>query len=289
MQGRVCLVTGATSRIGQATALGLAQQGATVVIVARNQAKGEVVRQHIQAASGNPAVDLLLADLSEQASVRQLAEACAARYAQLHVLINNAGVILLRRHETVDGVEMTLAVNSLAPFLLTQLLLDQLKAGAPARVVNVCSGAHTSGRIALNDLQLRRGYNIWRAYAQSKLALLMCSYELARRLAGTGITVNCVHPGFVGTNLGLSNVGPRLQALARSVLARLGASPERGAQTSLYVATSPAVAQITGKYFADCRAVPTAPRSYDEAMQRHLWEVSALLVRLPDPGGAASN
>jgi NAD(P)-dependent dehydrogenase (short-subunit alcohol dehydrogenase family) len=281
MQGKVCLVTGATSGIGKATALGLARQGARVILVARNPTKGEATQQELQTLSGNTAVDLLFADLSSQASVRELAAAVTEHYPQLHVLVNNAGVFMLKRRETVDGLEMTFAVNHLAPFLLTQLLLERLKASAPARIVNVCSGAHTSGRIDWQQSQLQHGYQVWRAYAQSKLAMLLCSYELARRLEGTGVTVNCVHPGFVFTNMGMNNVGPRTQAVARVILARLGASPERGAQTSLYVATSPAVERVTGCYFARCKPVRSSAGSYDEAAQRRMWEESARLVALP--------
>ena len=184
MQGKICLVTGATSGIGKSTALGLARQGATVVIVGRNQAKGEAARQEIQTVSGNPAVDLLLADLSSQESVRQLAATFLARYDHLHVLINNAGVFLTKRHLTVDGLEMTFAVNHLAPFLLTHLLLDRLKENAPARIVNVCSGSHYSGHITLDDLQLEKGYNFWRAYSQSKLAMILCAHKRVREFGG---------------------------------------------------------------------------------------------------------
>jgi NAD(P)-dependent dehydrogenase (short-subunit alcohol dehydrogenase family) len=280
MQGRVCLVTGATSGIGKATALGLARQGAHVVIVARTGAKGEATRQEIQAASGNPAIDLLLADLSEQASVRQLAATIQERYESLHVLINNAGVFLTKRHLTVDGVEMTLAVNHLAPFLLNHLLLDRLKASAPARIINVCSSAHTSGRIDIQNLQLTRGYNAWRAYGQSKLAMILCSYKHARQLEGTGVTLNCLHPGFVSTNIGMSNVGPRVQAVAQAILSRLGNSPEKGAQTSLYLAMSPEIEQITGKYFVQLAPQQSSSLSYDEALQQRVWEESARLVNL---------
>ncbi len=282
MQGKICLVTGATSGIGKATALGLAQQGATVLMVARNQARGEAALQEVRAASGNPTIDLLLADLSSQASVRQLGATFMERYPQLHVLVNNAGVFMLKRRETVDGLEMTFAVNHLAPFLLTHILLERLKVSGPARIVNVCSDSHTSGRIDLDNLQLLKGYNVWRAYAQSKLAMLLCSYEFARRLAGTDITLNCVHPGFVFTNIGMNNVSPRIQVLARPILARLGTSPEKGARTSLYIATSPDVAQVSGQYFANCQPIASSPLSHDEALQHRLWEASARLVHLPD-------
>ena len=279
MQGRICLVTGATSGIGKATALGLAKQGATVVIVARNPVRGEAAQREIQEQSGNPSVDMLLADLSEQASIRQLAETFQQRYAQLHVLINNAGVFMLRREETVDGIEMTFAVNNLAPFLLTNLLLDLLKASAPARIINVNSDSHKSGSdLQLDDLQTAKHYNVWRAYARSKLAMLLCTYELARRLQGTGVTANCVHPGFVFTNMGMNNVGPTMQSVAKFLLAHLGATPEEGAKTSLYLATSPDVENVSGKYFAKLAPRPSLPISYDESLQKHVWEASARLV-----------
>lgn len=280
MQGKICLVTGATSGIGKATALGLVRQGATVVIVGRNQARGEAARQEIQAARGNLAVDLLLADLSSQASVRQLAATFMERYDRLDVLVNNAGVFLLKRHLTGDGLEMTFAVNHLAPFLLIHLLLDCLKASAPARIVNVCSGAHFSGRIDLKDMQLEKGYNVWRAYAQSKLAMLLCSYKLARQLEGGGVTLNCLNPGFVFTNMGMSNVGPRTQALARVILSRLGSSPEKGARTSLYLAMSPEVESVNGKYFDQLMLKRSSELSYDQALQDQVWEESLRLVHL---------
>jgi NAD(P)-dependent dehydrogenase (short-subunit alcohol dehydrogenase family) len=280
MQGKICMVSGATSGIGKATALGLARRGATVVIVARDQARGEATLQEIRSASGNPGVNLLLADLSEQAAVRRLAAAFSERYARLHVLINNAGVFLLRRQVGVDGLEMTFAVNHLAPFLLEHLLLERLNAGAPARIVNICSDAHRSGRIDMDNLQLQQGYTVWRAYSQSKLAMLLCSYEQARRLAGAGVTLNCVHPGFVFTNMGMSNIGPRTQALARSILARIGSSPEQGARTSLYVATAPELEQVSGKYFAQGRPTRSSPLSYDTALQQRVYAHSARLVHL---------
>src|SRR5438874_5302998 len=182
MQGKICLVTGATSGIGKATALGLAQMGATVVMVGRDREKGEAVQREIKTKSGNEAVDLLLADLSSQESIRQLAENFLERYTKLHVLINNAGMVSLRRRETVDGLEMTFAVNQLAPFLLTNLLLDVLKASAPARIVNVSSDAHEAGYIRIDDLQSEKQYRFMRPYGQSKLAVVLFTYELARRL-----------------------------------------------------------------------------------------------------------
>ncbi len=199
MQGKVCLLTGATAGIGKATALGLAQMGATVVMVSRDRARGEAAQAEIKTKSGNAAVDLLLADLSAQQSIRQLAENFQQRYTQLHVLINNAGLFMLRRRTTVDGLEMTFAVDYLAPFLLTNLLLDVLKASAPARIVNVSSNSHEAGYIKLDDLQAEHNYRSMRAYGQAKLAVVLFTYELARRLQGTGVTANCLHPGFVAT------------------------------------------------------------------------------------------
>src|SRR5467141_2955036 len=244
MQGKVCLLTGATSGIGKATALGLAQMGATVVMVSRDRARGEAAQAEIKTKSGNAAVDLLLADLSAQQSIRQLVENFQQRYTQLHVLINNAGLFVLRRRTTVDGLEMTFAVDYLAPFLLTNLLLDMLKASAPARIVNVSSNSHEAGYIKLDDLQAEHHYRSMRAYRQSKLAVVLFTYELARRLQGTGVTANCLHPGGVGTNL-FRGLPGFLQALIK--LVTIG--PERGARTSIYLASSPEVEGITGKYF----------------------------------------
>lgn len=280
MQGKVCMVTGANSGIGKATALGLAQMGATVVMVCRDRARGEAAQSEIKTKSGNTSVDLLLADLSSQQSIRQLVESFKQSYTQLHVLINNAGVFMLRRRATVDGLEMTFAVNFLAPFLLTNLLLDLLKASAPARIVNVSSEAHEGGFIKIDDLQTKKHYRPMRAYGQSKLALVLFTYELARRLEGTGVTANCLHPGFVATNIGQSGLGLIGRTVAKFILTLLGISPEEGAKTSIYLASSPDVEGITGKYFVKSMARESAPISYDESLQRQLWEKSATLVNL---------
>jgi NAD(P)-dependent dehydrogenase (short-subunit alcohol dehydrogenase family) len=282
MHGKVCLITGATSGIGKATALGLARMGATVVMVGRDRARSEAVQSEIKAQSGNSAVDLLIADLSSQASIRQLARDFQQRYSQLHVLINNAGVYMFRRKETVDGLEMTFAVNYLAPFLLTNLLLDMLKASAPARIVNVSSEAQAIGYIRINDLQSRRGYRGMRAYGQSKLALTMFGYELARRLAGTGVTVNSLHPGFVATNIGGNNVPAALRPVVKFFISLLSVSAQEGAETPLYLASSPDVEGVTGKYYI--KGVPrrSVPISYDESLEKQLWEESVKLVHLED-------
>ncbi len=280
MQGKICMVTGANSGVGKATALGLAQMGASVVMVCRDRAKGETAQNGIMTKSGNNAVDLLLADLSSQQSIRQLAENFQQHYQHLHVLINNAGVFMLNRRETVDGLEMTFAVNQLAPFLLTNLLLDVLKNSAPARIVNVSSESHQSGSIKMDDLQGEKGYRPLKAYGQSKLALVMFTYELARRLEGTGVTVNCLHPGFTATHIAQSGTVPFIRPLIKLIF-RFGISPEEGAKTSIYLASSPDVEGVTDKYFANSIPIRSAPISYDESLQRQVWEESARLVHLP--------
>jgi NAD(P)-dependent dehydrogenase (short-subunit alcohol dehydrogenase family) len=280
MQGKICMVTGANSGIGKATALALAQMGATVVMVCRDRARGEEARSEITTTSRNNAVDLLLADLSSQQSIRQLVENFQHHYTQLHVLINNAGAAFPgRRRETVDGLEMTFAVNYLAPFLLTNLLLDVLKASAPARIVNVSSDAQASGYIQMDDLQAEKLYRPMRTYPQSKLAVVLFTYEVARRLQGTGVTANCLHPGFVATHIGQRDVGPAVRLLVK-LIGSFGANPQEGAKTSIYLASSPEVEGVTGKYFVKSIPKRSAAISYDESLQRQLWEQSAKLVNL---------
>ena len=284
MQGKVCIVTGANSGIGKATALGLAQMGATVVMVSRNKVKGEEAQNEIKEKSGNDAIDLMLADLSSQESIRQLAENFQQHYEQLHVLINNAGVVNLTRRETSDEYEMMFAVNYLAPFLLTNLLLEKLKASAPARIINVSSDSHEAGYIEMEDLQSEKQYKFMRSYGQSKLAVVLFTYELARRLQGTGVTANCLHPGFVATNIGQNGVGSIGRGITKLIFSMLGISPEEGAKTSIYLASSPEIEGVTGKYFVKSIPVRSAPISYDETLQRQLWEESAKLVNLHDVG-----
>jgi NAD(P)-dependent dehydrogenase (short-subunit alcohol dehydrogenase family) len=279
LHGKICLVTGANSGIGKATALALAQMGATVVMVCRDRARGEQARSEITTTSRNDAVDLLQADLSSQQSIRHLVENFQHHYTQLHVLINNAGASFPGRRESVDGVEMTLAVNYLAPFLLTHLLLDVLKASAPARIVNVSSGSHQAGYIKLDNLQSQNPYRSMKVYGQAKLAVVLFTYELARRLEGTGVTVNCLHPGFVATHFGQRDGGPAFRLLVK-VIGSFGASPQEGAKTSLYLACSPEVESVTGHYFVKSIPRRSATISYDESLQRHLWEQSAKLVNL---------
>jgi NAD(P)-dependent dehydrogenase (short-subunit alcohol dehydrogenase family) len=238
MHGKICMVTGANSGIGKATALALAQMGATVVMVCRDPARGEQAQSEITTQSRNSAVALLQADLSSQQSIRHLVGNFQHHYTHLHVLINNAGASFSGRRATVDGVEMTFAVNYLAPFLLTNLLLDVLTASAPARIVNVSSGAQASGSIHLDDLQAEQHYSPMRAYGQSKLAVVLFTYELARRLQGTGVTANCLDPGFVATNIGQRGASLPVRLLVKLIWS-FGTSPAKGAQTSIYLASSP--------------------------------------------------
>jgi NAD(P)-dependent dehydrogenase (short-subunit alcohol dehydrogenase family) len=287
MQGKVCLVTGGSSGIGKVTARELASMGATVVMLCRNRAKGEAVQAEIKAATGNDRVDLVVADLSSLSEVRRAASEFKQRYSQLHVLINNAGGVNAERKVTPDGLEYTFATNYLAPFLLTQLLLDVLKASAPARIVNVSSFVHTFGKIDFPDLQVTQGYNPMRAYNQSKLAQIFFTYELADQLAGTGVTVNALHPGVVASNFN-DGVQGIMHAIGVLVYAVAGISAEKGADTTLYLATSPEVEGVSGKYFAKSRAIPSSKLSHDRVIRRCLWEVSEELIRQNEPARSAS-
>ena len=281
MKDNVCVVTGASSGIGKATALGLARTGTTVAIVARDQVRGQAALAEIKAASGNPDVGLLLADLSSQAEVRRLADEVRSRYPHLQVLINNAGVALTKRTLTVDGLETVFAVNYLAPFLLTGLLLDVLKANAPARVVNVAGDFHRKATMRLDDLMSETDYSGARANNQAKLALILFTYELARRLEGTGVTANCLHPGPVATEAPLKD--PHLSPFGRfmyRLVKPFFQSPESGAETPVYLASSEEIAGLTGKYFVKRRAVASSPESYDEGLARRLWATSAQLTGL---------
>jgi NAD(P)-dependent dehydrogenase (short-subunit alcohol dehydrogenase family) len=282
MAGRTCLVTGATSGIGKATATGLARLGADLVLVARDPAKGQATAAEIQAATGNPRVEVLLADLSSQASLRRAAEELQRGHDRLHVLVNNAGGYWATRHVTVDGLELTFALNHLAYFLLTNLLLDLLRASAPARVVNVTSGAQAAGDIRLDDLQFQRRYRGQAAYNQSKLANVLFTYELGRRLEGSGVTVNCLHPGVVRTNFGREDSRPVMRLLTPLVRPFMR-TPEQGADTAVWLASSPEVESVTARYYARRRARRSSGRSYDTELAGRLWRVSEELTGLRQP------
>ena len=277
MTGKVCLVTGANAGIGKATTLGLARMGATVVMVCRNRERGESAQAEIAAKSGSRNVDLLIADLSSQGSIRKLARAFTSQYPQLHVLINNAGTITPRRRLTVDGIETQFAVNHLAPFLLTNLLLDTLKTSAPARVVTVSSQVHSKSPLDFDDLCSESEYTASQVYRKTKLANILFTYELARRLEGTGVTANCLHPGVIATKLLDDYMGGSHEAGFGSGDS-FGDSPEQGAAVVLHVATSPEIEGLSGKYFYDNAVRETAPVTYDEEHARQLWDISVDLT-----------
>jgi NAD(P)-dependent dehydrogenase (short-subunit alcohol dehydrogenase family) len=275
---KLIMITGANAGIGKIAALELARQGATIVMVCRSLERGKAAQQEIKQASGNDRVDLLIADLSVQADIHQLASAFKQKYERLDVLINNAGAIFDQRQETADGLERTFALNHMGYFLLTDLLLDVLKASAPARIVNVSSNAHRRGSINFDDLQRKKNYGAFPAYSDSKLANVLFTYELARRLEGSGVSTNALHPGFVNTNFG--STMSSIPAFFINIISRLFAmSPEKGAETIVYLASSPEVEGVTGKYFVEKKATRSSKESYDEAVAKRLWEVSEQLIR----------
>jgi NAD(P)-dependent dehydrogenase (short-subunit alcohol dehydrogenase family) len=270
------MVTGASSGLGRVTALELARMGASLTLVCRSRSRGENAAAEIARKTGNRAVNLMLADLSIQQSIRELAKHFLDRGEPLHVLVNNAGVFNLERESTADGIEKVFAVNHLSYFMLTLLLLDRLRQSAPARIVNVASAAHRHGTINFDDLGSERSYRPMRVYGQSKLANILFTYELARRLEGSGVTVNCVHPGAVATGLGANN-----GMLARMLMPLIGLfmrSPERGAAAQIHLASSPQVEDVSGKYFVDCKPARSSAESYDTGVARRLWEVSAAMT-----------
>jgi NAD(P)-dependent dehydrogenase (short-subunit alcohol dehydrogenase family) len=275
LTGRVCVVTGASKGIGRATAEGLGALGASLILVCRRAEDGAEVARGITKTGGHPAV-VVRCDLSSQSSIRSAAGEILAAHQRLHVLINNAGVLLRTREVSVDGLEMQFAVNHLGYFLLTNLLLDALKAGAPSRIVNVSSGAHQGGRIDFDDLQSQRRYEPIRVYSMTKLANLLFTHELAMRLEGSGVTVNAVHPGVIATSL-LANYLD-LPAVSEAVSSAFGGKPARGAETPIYLAASPEVAGITGGYFVNRQESRSSPASYDETAARRLWDESARLT-----------
>lgn len=275
MTGKVCIVTGANTGIGKETALGLAKLRATVVMVCRERDRGEAAQREIKQKSGNDRVELMICDFSSQNSIRQLAKDFKLQHDRLDVLVNNAGVVLRERSMTEEGLESTFAINHLGYFLLTNLLLDVLKKSAPSRIVNVASTAHKYGKLDVNAWPAGRNFSAFGAYANSKLANVLFTYELARRLEGTGVTANCLHPGGVGTNL-YRGLPKFLQALIK--LVTIG--PERGARTSIYLASSPEVEGVTGKYFARRRQQRSSEASSNEEAAQRLWEMSAELTGL---------
>jgi retinol dehydrogenase 14 len=283
MSGKICVVTGANSGIGKETALGLAQIGARVVMVCRNAEKGKAALEEIRRESGSSQVDLLMADMSSQASIRALAEQIQQKYPRLDVLVNNAGGAALARTLSADGIEMTLASNHLGAALLTLLLLDLLKASAPSRIVNVSScEAQQPSRLDMDDLQFeRRKYSGVAAYRQSKLLMNAFTFELARRLAGTGVTANCLHPGAVATNIWSSAALPRIFKLLIALVKPFMLNSKRGAAVSLYLAASPEVAQVSGEYFVKCKPAKSNPLSRDPKLMAEVWLWTEKMTSLP--------
>lgn len=272
MKDNVVLITGATSGIGLAAALDLSRMGARVIVHGRNQERCKAALDRIRVRGGNENIEYAAADLSVQADVRDLAQQVISHHNRLDVLINNAGAVYLMRRLSADGIEMTLATNHLAPFLLTRLLLPSLEASPSARIVNVASHAHYGNPVDLSNLELKRGYLPLTAYNRSKFANVLFTYAMARRLAGTKITTNAMHPGFVATGMGGNN-GFLIRPFARLVMS-LGITPEEGARTVVYLASSPEVEGINGKYYYLQKSVPSDRRTYDIETQEKLWGLS---------------
>ncbi len=276
IDGKTCIITGANSGIGKATAEQLARMGARVVMVCRGREKGERAKAEVEKKSGSSSVELMVADLASLDSVRKFAHEYQEGHDSLHVLLNNAGVARIRRSLTVDGFETTFQVNYLSHFLLTNLLLPLLKKSAPSRIVSVSSVAHYGGHVNFDDLQLERGYGVMRAYSQSKLALVLFTRELARRLEGTGVTANCLHPGAVATNIWGSALGPAsfLGKLTRLFML----SPEKGAETQVFLASSRDVEGTSGEYFERKREKRSSTESYDATLADRLWNACAAMT-----------
>lgn len=286
MNDRICLVTGATNGIGRVTAEELARLGATVVATGRNPRKVAATVAAIRETTGNRAVEGLVADFASLDQVRELARQFRSRHHRLHVLVNNAGLWITKRQVSQEGYELTFAVNHLAHFLLTNLLLDLLQTSAPARIINVSSRAHWSGRMDFDDLQAeKKGFSGWACYANTKLANVLFSNELARRLSATGVTATSMHPGVVATGLFEENRG--VLGLLIKIAKPFMLTSERGARTCIYLAASPEVEGITGKYFVKCHEAPISPAAQNEQTAKRLWQVSEHLTGLTTNGMSA--
>ena len=283
MKDKTCLITGATNGIGKAAAVQLAELGTTLVLVGRNPDKTAATVQQLKEQTGNQEIHSFVADLSSLQAIRGLADDFKAQYQRLDVLVNNAGALMLSRQETVDGIEMTFALNHLSYFLLTNLLLDLLKSSSPSRIVNVSSDSHHNALLDFEDLQIQKRYRGYKAYGRSKLANLLFTYEVARRLEGTGVTVNGMHPGLVATGFLATNNGLRGRVY-NFFVRRVGRSVEKGARTITYLATSSDVESVTGGYFMDEGIVDSSPASYDMDASLQLWQVSEELSGLSESG-----
>jgi NAD(P)-dependent dehydrogenase (short-subunit alcohol dehydrogenase family) len=280
LSGRVCVVTGATSGIGFEAARALARSGATVAVIGRNGSRTDETVRALRAENPSAKVRGYVADLALRSEVRRLSEELLGAYPRIHVLVNNAGALYMRRETTSEGVERTWALNVVAPFLLTYLLGRRLGESAPARIVNVSSGAHLRAHLDLEDPEGARRYRGFQAYSRSKLALILWTYELARRLEGSRVTANALHPGFVATRWALNNPGATGGAIR--LFARLfGLSPEAGARTTVYLGSSPEVAAVSGRYFVKSRPVRSSAASYDAGTGQALWTLLCARTGVP--------
>jgi NAD(P)-dependent dehydrogenase (short-subunit alcohol dehydrogenase family) len=287
MKGKICIITGSNSGIGKETATNLVKMGATIVMVVRDQERGEKARTEIVKQTGNNSVDLMICDLSSMDSIRHFVKEFKRKYDRLDVLVNNAGAMFNKREVTSEGFEKTVAVNYLGPFLLTRELLDLLKSSAPSRIINVSSGLAKNGKVDLDDLQSEKNYKGTKAYskvrapvyANTKLMLMMFTYELARRLKGSGVTANVLMPGFVATNLG-KNSGSLSSSIMFKMVRPMQVSAKKGAETSIYLASSEDVKDVTGKCFIKKKEAMTCPASYDEELQKRLWNKTESMLSL---------
>ena len=280
MAGKTVVITGATSGIGEVAALKLAEQGARIVFVARDRNRADVTMRRLRSANSAGKHEMHLADLSSLAEMKRVASEIASRESAVDVLINNAGAIFLARKTSVDGLEMTFATNHMAYFVITNLLLERLKSAPAARIVSTSSDAHRTGKLEFSDLQSERSYSSFRAYGTSKLENILFTRELARRLAGTRVTANCLHPGFVGTRFGQNNAtNVIVRTLARGVMS-FGLNPQEGARTIIYLASSPDVEGETGGYYYRCKKVTPTAAAQDDNDAKRLWEVSSDIAGL---------
>lgn len=272
MKDKVCIITGANFGLGKATAIELAKLGATLVMVCRDKDRGNTALKEVRNTSGSKSIELLIADMSSQQSIHDLAGQFKSKYDRLDVLVNNAGAIIGNKILSADGIEMTFALNHLGYFLLTHLLIDYLKASAPSRIVNVASGAHYGGEMNFDDLQFEKKYDGWKAYGLSKLANVLFTYELVRRLEGTGVTANCLHPGVVNTGFG--NSGTAFFSFMFKLIKPFLISETKGAETQIYLSTSPELETVSGKYFSKKKAVKSSKYSYSGSAAKRLWDIS---------------
>lgn len=279
MNGKVVMITGANSGIGKETAIELAKMGANIVMVCRSRKRGEKALEEIKEMANSEKIELYIADLADQRSIRSMVERFKKSHDKLHVLINNAGVMLSKRTTTPEGYESTFAINHLGHFLLTNLVLDMLKASSSARIINVSSSAHKFAKLNFDDIDNEHKYRGYRTYANSKLFNILFSYELARRLEETGITVNALHPGVIRTNLGKNNTN-KLIKLMSFIFRLFMMSPEKGARTTVYLASSPEVENVNGKYFVNRKQKKSSKISYEQTLQNKLWEISADLTNV---------